>query len=42
MGVKWELFCDGDFVYSTTDEGDARSWVEADPKGHEARRQEGS
>lgn len=37
---QWDLYCDGDFVYSTADEPDAQSWVEADPDGHEARRRD--
>jgi hypothetical protein len=33
---RWELFCDGDYIYSTTDSEDAQSWIEADPQGHTA------
>jgi len=34
---KWHLFCGEDYIYSTTDAGDAQSWVDADPAQHEAR-----
>ena len=32
--MKWALYCDGVFIYSTADEEDAQSWVDADPAGH--------
>jgi hypothetical protein len=35
--AKWHLYCDGDYMYTTTDPGDAQSWVDADPAQHEAR-----
>ena len=34
---RWELYCDGDYVYATTDEDDQQSWIDADPRGHTAR-----
>jgi hypothetical protein len=37
MASRFHLYCDGDYIYSTDDAGDAQSWVDADPAGHEAR-----
>lgn len=34
---RWALYCGGDYMYSTTDQEDAQSWVDADPQGHVAR-----
>lgn len=34
---RWHLFCDDDYIYSTDDNDDAQSWVDADPAHHQAR-----
>ena len=34
---KWDLYCENDRIYSTTDPADAESWVAADPSQHTAR-----
>ena len=35
--VRWSLYCDGDYIYSTTDPEDAASWIDADPDQHTAK-----
>lgn len=37
MRSRWHLYCEGDYIYSTNDDEDAQSWVDADPAQHEAR-----
>jgi hypothetical protein len=34
---RWDLYCENDRIYSTTDKEDADSWVAADPGQHTAR-----
>jgi hypothetical protein len=33
----WWLYCDGVYIYSTSDPEDVQSWIEADPVQHTAR-----
>ncbi|MET0711930.1 MAG: hypothetical protein ABWZ30_05450 [Jiangellaceae bacterium] len=35
---KWQLYCENDYIYTTTDAEDAESWVAADPAQHTARK----